>query len=336
MTMIPRRKVVVGLAAFMIGVLAAMAPDARAQAWPTDRDRIRLVVPFNTAGSTDRMARAIASFLSYELNDVPVTVVNRPGSSGLIGSQWFLQQPDDGTYFLITHAVPYLSNSITAMNAPFKWSDFAFINAQWIQYQALIVKAGSKFASFESLIEAMRTPGAVSTAILHGSGGHLQTLIMLDKLGIPRSNLRYVTYEGGGPLRTSVAGGHTDFGLVSLEGTEGLKGVVAALAVFNQDPDDEWKAPTANSVLQAKYNITMASVGATYASLIAHGSFPTKHPDRYKTFVEGYKRMLDRKDFKEFAKKNEVGSEWLGPEKTKAVLDENFAVLSQYKDAFKN
>lgn len=329
----PNRRAVLGAS------LAALASPgilrAQGAAWPSGRDRINIVVPFNTGGSTDRLGRAIATHLPNELNGTPVVVVNRPGAAGLIGSQWFLQQPDDGSHFLVTHAIPYLSNNIITGQAQFRWEDFDFVNTQWIQYQALIVRETGPHKSLNDLIEAMRRPGAISTSILHGSGGHLQTLMLLDRLKIPRENVRFVTYQGGGPQRTAVAGGHVDFAITSLEGTEGLKGVVRALAVFHDEPDAEWNAPTANSLLQEHYGFSMPSVGSTFASLVAQASFRAKHADRYATFVEAYRRTVARSDMREFAARGGIGTLWLGPDRTKTLLDENFRVLSQYADVLK-
>jgi tripartite-type tricarboxylate transporter receptor subunit TctC len=324
------------LVAAGLGALA-MPGSLRAQGtWPGPRDRISIVVPFNTGGSTDRLGRAIATFLGRELNGTAVTVVNRPGAAGLIGSNWFLQQPDDGSHYLVTHAIPYLSNNVITGQAQFRWEDFDFVNTQWIQYQALITRASGRYDSIDKLVEAMRKPGEVSTGILHGSGGHLQTLMLLDQLNIPRANVRFVTYQGGGPLRTAVAGGHVDFTIVSLEGTEGLKGLVNALCVFHDEPDAEWNAPTANSLLQPRYGFTQPAVGSTYASLVAQASFRAKHPGRYAAFVDAYRRSVARPDQREFAEKGGLGTLWLGPERTKALLDENFRVLSQYRDVIRS
>lgn len=334
MTRRPGRRTVLGA-----GLAVLASPGilrAQGAAWPSARDRINIVVPFNTGGSTDRLGRAIASYLPNELNGTPAVVVNRPGAAGLVGSQWFLQQPDDGSHFLVTHAIPYLSNNVITGQAQFRWEDFDFVNTQWIQYQALIVRDGGPHKSIEDLVEAMRRPGAVSTSILHGSGGHLQTLMLLDRLDIPRANVRLVTYQGGGPQRTAVAGGHVDFAITSLEGTEGLKGIVRALAVFHDEPDSEWDAPTANSLLQPRYGFSMPSVGSTYASLVAQASFRAKHPDRYATFVEAYRRTLAREDMRAFAARGRIGTLWLGPDRTKALLDENFRVLSEYADVLRS
>jgi tripartite-type tricarboxylate transporter receptor subunit TctC len=329
----PGRRLLLGA-----GLGALAAPQAlRAQAaWPRPRDRISIVVPFATGGSTDRLGRAIATFLARELNGPPVTVVNRPGAAGLLGSAWFLEQPDDGSHFLVTHAIPYLSNNIITGQAQFRWQDFDPINTQWIQYQALITRTAGRYDSIEKLVEAMRKPGEVSAGVLHGSGGHLQTLMLLDKLNIPRGNIRIVTYQGGGPLRTAVAGGHVDFTIVSLEGTEGLKGVVNALCVFHDERDAEWNAPTANSLLQQHFGFTMPSVGSTYASLLGQASFRAKHPERHAAFVDAYRRSVARADHREFAEKGGLGALWLGPERTKSLLDENFEVLSQYRDVLRN
>ena len=91
--------------------------SANAADWPSKNDKITIVVPFKSGGSTDRLGRSIAQYLPEYLNGAAVTVVNKPGASGAVGASWFLQQPDDGSTFLVTHAVPYLANNILLSNS---------------------------------------------------------------------------------------------------------------------------------------------------------------------------------------------------------------------------
>src|SRR5690606_34592163 len=99
-----------------------------------------------------------------------------------------------------------------------KWDDFRFLNAQWNDYAIVAVNKASKYQTLEELIDAMKTPGAVSSGIIYANGGHLQTLMLMEKLGIAENNVRFVTYDGGAPLRTALAGNHVDFEVLAANG----------------------------------------------------------------------------------------------------------------------
>ena len=56
---------------------------------------ITMVVPFDTGGYNDRLARAFAPFLQEELGQ-PITIINRGGAGAMLGHMYFLQQEADG------------------------------------------------------------------------------------------------------------------------------------------------------------------------------------------------------------------------------------------------
>jgi tripartite-type tricarboxylate transporter receptor subunit TctC len=320
-----------------IAAVALATPGARAAEWPASGDRMQFVVPFNTGGSADRLARGLANFLAKELNNVAITVVNRPGASGALGAAWFQQQRDDGSALLVMQATPFLANAILQTDIPVKWEDFDVINTQWIDYAIVAVPKDSPIKTFEDLVTKLRSgPGAASTGAMVGSGAYLQQLGMLELLNIPRENVRFVTYDGGGPLRTAIAGGHLDFSFVAAQGSEVIRDRIRSIAVVNAKPVKEWDGPPFNEVLKEKYNVTMPLFSSYTTSVIAHRTFKEKHPERYKIFVDAYKRTLEREDYQAWLKQNQMGGEWLGPEESKRLTTEGYEGLKKYSHLAKN
>src|SRR5207249_3251287 len=84
------------LAAAAAATLGLTAGSAFAQDYPWKPERpITLIVPWAAGGSTDQMARIVATELEPELRQ-KVVVVNQPGASGSVGTKGVLEGAKDG------------------------------------------------------------------------------------------------------------------------------------------------------------------------------------------------------------------------------------------------
>ncbi|MCA0848645.1 Bug family tripartite tricarboxylate transporter substrate binding protein [Salipiger thiooxidans] len=305
-----------------LGTLGANAYPAR---------KLSLVVPFDAGGSADRMARAIAQFLPAELGETPVTVVNRSGGSGALGHSWFVRQPDDGSFALVSPVNPYLISNVLRGQGGLNWEDFHHINGQWQDYYAVFVNNEQPYQTMAELVADIRdNPGKVSCAIIPGDGGHISALILLETLGIPETNVNWVTYDGGGPMRTAIAGNQVTMTFTAALGSNVIKDQVRALAVYRSEPDpDRWDAPVINEAL-TELGVEVPVLAADLRCLSVQSSFVEKHPDVYEELVAAYKRMLERDDFKAFIAEGQIGGDWLGPEATAASLQQSYDVFSRY------
>ena len=97
------------LARCFIGVTLALVPASlvQAQGWP--EKPIRLIVNFAAGGSTDVIARSVATRLSEVLGQ-PVVVENRVGASGNIGASAVARAAPDGYTLLHSSDGPILIN----------------------------------------------------------------------------------------------------------------------------------------------------------------------------------------------------------------------------------
>ncbi len=80
-------------------VLATVVSAAHAQGFPSRT--VRLIVPFPPGGTTDILAREVGAQLAQKWG-VPVTVDNKAGASGTIGSQDVQRSAPDGHTLMIT------------------------------------------------------------------------------------------------------------------------------------------------------------------------------------------------------------------------------------------
>src|SRR6478735_4958881 len=91
-----QRRLAAGL---LTGLALALAPAiAPAQAWPAKT--IRIVVPYTPGGSSDIIARSIATPLGEALKTT-VIVENKPGANGNTGTDFVAKSPADGYTLLL-------------------------------------------------------------------------------------------------------------------------------------------------------------------------------------------------------------------------------------------
>lgn len=82
----------------LLAGLAAVAPPAAAETWPSRS--IRLVVPFAPGGPADFLARLVGQKLGDELGQ-SVVIDNRPGANTIIGAQIVAKADPDGYTLLM-------------------------------------------------------------------------------------------------------------------------------------------------------------------------------------------------------------------------------------------
>lgn len=190
---------------------AAMAVSGVAQAWP-DRP-IELVVGFAPGGGTDITARTLARFMEAELGQT-ITVLNKPGASGAIGLSYVSRAKPDGYTVGMTN-MPGLVSLPIERKPGFTLDSFTYLANLVRDPSAFSVTMDSPYKSIKDIIEKAR---ANPEEISYGSTGvgtddHLALVLFEDAT---QTNLNHVPYNGAGPLRNAVLGGHTAVGGMNL------------------------------------------------------------------------------------------------------------------------
>ncbi len=191
--------------------VAGLCVALPAWAWP-DRP-IELVVGFAPGGGTDLTARSLAVFLEKELGTT-VVVQNKPGASSAIALSYVARAQPDG-YTLAMTNMPGLVSLPIERKAGFTSGDFTYLANLVRDPSAFSVASDSPYKTLEALIAAAKErPGAVSygsTGV--GTDDHLALVLFQALTG---TKLNHVPYNGAGPLRSSVLGGHTVIGGLNL------------------------------------------------------------------------------------------------------------------------
>jgi putative tricarboxylic transport membrane protein len=311
---------------------SSLVKPVYAQTWP--RRPLTILVPFDVGGSADRLARGFAQYMPKFLGQ-PMTVVDRAGAGGMIGTTWFLQQPADGYTVMLTPATPFIPINILVTKARYTLDDFSFVNAQWTDYTILLVAKNRQWRTAAELIDAIRAnPGKISTGVDFGSVGHITTVAFLQALGLNPNAVRMVTFDGAGAMRTALAGGQVDFNIGQADGAEVIRNFVRPLAVFLDHRVPDNPAPPINEVLKA-YNTSVPIIDGSVRTFVFPSAFKAKHPEDYAKFVAAYRSTLNAPDFRKWLHDNQMGGDWVGEDRTNQVIRANFEALKKYKDLLK-
>ena len=129
---------------------------SHAQSAPWPNKPIKYIVPFSPGGVSDAVARLVALHLTDKLGQ-SVIVENKPGVSGILGTQLVAKSPADG-YTLMggtitTHAVnPFFTKNLGY--DPVK--DFAPVSLVGMVSNVLVVPSTSRFNSVQNIIDELK------------------------------------------------------------------------------------------------------------------------------------------------------------------------------------
>ncbi len=191
-----------GLVAVM---LCAQATSVAQTASSFPNQPIRMVVPYPPGGPTDITARVVAAEMSKTIGQ-NIVIDNRPGASGMIGSEMVTKSTPDG-YTLLANASIHVINPSVYPDMRFDAiKDFVPITQLAQVPLVLVVPANSPIKSVKDLVEyAKANPGKVN----FGSAGsasaqHLAGESFKIAAGI---QMQHIPYKGSAPALTDLAGG---------------------------------------------------------------------------------------------------------------------------------
>ncbi|MDT6961449.1 tripartite tricarboxylate transporter substrate binding protein [Cupriavidus sp. SZY C1] len=187
--------------------LATVATGVRADTWPSKP--IKLVVPFSPGGVTDATARIVAEGLSKRLGQ-PVVIDNRPGVSGILGTQLVARADADGYTIMegtiTTHAVnPFFYKKLNY--DPLK--DFVAVNLVGTVSNVLVVANDSPYKSVDQIVAALKAKPGSLTFGTAGPGSSQQLSGQLFQ-SITGTQLQQISYKGGAAAMTDLIGGQID------------------------------------------------------------------------------------------------------------------------------
>jgi tripartite-type tricarboxylate transporter receptor subunit TctC len=216
--MMPRRHGA-GLGRFAARALASAAiastgfATAIAQDYPSRP--VRLIVATSPGGGTDTLARILGGGLSARLGQQFV-VDNRPGGSGIVGTDLVARAAPDG-HTLLMGFISSLAMTPAMMPTPYDpLKDLAAVSLVADAQYLLVVHPSVPARSLKEFVSyAKANPGRINAATAgYGTPVHLSAELFKQVAGI---DIVSVPYKGGGPAAAAVLAGESQaiFGSVS-------------------------------------------------------------------------------------------------------------------------
>ena len=232
---------------YAIAFCAALVSLAHADPYPSRP--VRIIVPFGPGGGTDIQGRLLSKKFFDSMGQTFV-VDNRPGASGLIGTEIAANSPADGYTILFTTAslsvnVTLFGNRLTI--DPLK----ALQPISWISSVPLVLVTNPNVQAktVQELVQLAKQSGKMNAG--HNGAGttsHLSVEMLKQMAGV---KVTAVPYKGGGPSMTALVSGEVDFNFATaLAAAPHMKsGKIRGLVVTTAKPSKAFSGlPTMASI----------------------------------------------------------------------------------------
>jgi putative tricarboxylic transport membrane protein len=240
-------RTLVALATALTVVAGASACGVTRGDGDADNRRLRMMIPNSPGGGYDLTGRAAAKALEDDDITGRFEITNVLGASGTVAMQRLINEKgaDDLVMTMGLGVVGAVytneSDAVVSKATPI---------ARLVEEQeGILVPADSPFETVEDLVAAWKKdPGSVTIGGGSTAGGpdHLFPMQLADEVGIDPNDVNYISYDGGGPLTTSLLGEKVDAGMSGLGEFEGqiADGSLRVLAVSGKERLDTVDAPT--------------------------------------------------------------------------------------------
>ncbi len=195
-------------------VAAAIAlPAIAADTYPARP--IRLLVPYGPGGNADILGRLVGARIAEALGQ-PVIIDNRPGASGLLGSEMVARNSAPDGYTLLWVANGHATNPAIVKKMPFDTAkDLASVSLASSTPMLLVAFNGMPVDNMKTLIAYAKTrPGQINYASSgNGSPNNFAGELLNLMAGM---KLVHVAYKSTPQATTDVIGGHVHTAMASL------------------------------------------------------------------------------------------------------------------------
>ena len=248
---------------------------------------IDLIVPWSPGGSADLTARIVAT-IAAKYFPVPVTVHNKAGGGGTLGTRYVARAKPDGYTLLAGYGGGEHISTPHTRKVPFHTlKDFAPICMIANVPLVVTVRADSPFKAAKDLVAyAKKNPKKLKYAVPGmGTTGDL-TMIMLSFTS--GAKFTSVPFKGGGPSLAALMGGHVDLASTGLTAAAGLLEAGKLRAIGLSAPRRSVNFKDIPTFLEQGYKVEVISP----KGLAAPAKTP---PERVKILESLFKKVMKDK-----------------------------------------
>lgn len=199
-----------GVVRALIALLAltlALTPTRPASAQQYPSKPVKILIPFAAGGVTDIAGRLIAQRLSEKLGQ-QFFIENVPGAGGNLGMSQVAKAPGDGYTILLASSSVVVNPSLYA-RVPYDIDkDFIPVTKAGGTPNSWVVNASHPARTMKDLIELIRREPGKHSVGSPGTGTTPSLSIDMIRLAL-KLDFITVPFQGGGPMTTSLLGGHT-------------------------------------------------------------------------------------------------------------------------------
>jgi tripartite-type tricarboxylate transporter receptor subunit TctC len=190
--------------AFCILATLGLPSAVHAQAYPSRP--IRLIAPYEPGGGVDIMARLVAKQLGEAIGQT-VTVENRPGAGGVVGTQAVVSATPDGYTLVLASTSPIAVAPFLVKHLSYDpQKDLAPITLVANSPAILLVQPNSPIHTVADLIALAKAQPGKLTFSSSGIGGtaHLSAQLLKVMTGV---DMLHVPYKGTAPATSALLSG---------------------------------------------------------------------------------------------------------------------------------
>ncbi len=190
-----------GVPALVLLTVAPLFAAAQA-AWPAKP--ITLVSPYAPGGTTDLLARLLASKLQAVLGQT-VIVENKGGAGGNIGTDYVAKSKPDGYTFLVASSGPLVIAPSLYAKLPYRTNtDFSPVAPLASAAFVIAVNANSGLNSVKDIIAKGKSGNLAFASAGSGTPQHIIGEMFNVQAG---TKIQHIPYKGSGPAMNDVVGG---------------------------------------------------------------------------------------------------------------------------------
>jgi tripartite-type tricarboxylate transporter receptor subunit TctC len=312
------RKIFVPLAALFL-FFQIVGVSVAAEKFPSRP--INIIVPWNPGGMADVSGRIVGAKLS-ELLGVPVVIVNKPGATGALGTDFVKNASPDGYTLLAPSNSPLSQVPASNPNLPYKLADFAVIGRFVSDPTLIVAKKNASWSDFETfVVDGKKNPGKFNSGDGGlGGAGYLAVELIKDAYGL---NIVPVHFKGSGDLKAAILGGVVDIASGNLSVLSSLvtSGEVTGLVVMNTRRSDV--VPNVPSIKEK---------GFPDASLVvSNGLFAPKGtpPEVIDTLSRALARAMEDSSVKAQIEKSGLVPEYYDGPTYQSMLDQELQTIKR-------